>query len=149
MRTCAYQVVRNVRFSENLMCFVFLLPLFCHLPFCLITVDLFFHQLGLVVLIKPAFFRKKFVQIIYFSNTMALSPNGEIGKCTIFMYHNISVNIITIQLLRVFRLAESSKIRKILVRVKRLLPLLLKNVFPNYQYKCSGQFENSYYTSFL
>ena len=68
---------------------------------------------------------------------MALSPNGEIGKCTIFMYHNISVNIITIQLLRVLRLAESFKIREILVRVKRLLPLLLKNVFPNYQYKCS------------
>ena len=35
-RTCAYQGVRNVRFSENLACFVFSKHLFWHLPFCLI-----------------------------------------------------------------------------------------------------------------
>ena len=35
--TCTYQVLRNVRFSENLTCFVFLKQLFLDLPFCLIT----------------------------------------------------------------------------------------------------------------
>ena len=36
-RTCAYQGVRNVCFSENLACFVFLKHPFWNLPFCLIT----------------------------------------------------------------------------------------------------------------
>ena len=36
-RTCVYQGVRNVRFSENLACFVFLKHLFWDSPFCLIT----------------------------------------------------------------------------------------------------------------
>ena len=36
-RTCAYQWVRNVRFSEKLACFVFLLPPFKALPFCLLS----------------------------------------------------------------------------------------------------------------
>ena len=36
-RTCAYQRVRNVRFSENLACFVFLKHPFWNLPFYLIT----------------------------------------------------------------------------------------------------------------
>ena len=35
--TCAYQGVRNVRFSKNLMCFVFLQHPFWDLPFRLIT----------------------------------------------------------------------------------------------------------------
>ena len=39
-RTCAYQGVRNVRFSENLTCFVFLKHMFWNSPFCLITDDL-------------------------------------------------------------------------------------------------------------
>ena len=34
--TCAYQWVRNVRFSENLMCFVFLKHLFWDSPFALL-----------------------------------------------------------------------------------------------------------------
>ena len=34
---CAYQGVRNVRFSENLTCFVFLKHPFLDFPFCLIT----------------------------------------------------------------------------------------------------------------
>ena len=38
-RTCAYQGVRNVRFSENLVCFVFLKNPFWDLSFCLITDD--------------------------------------------------------------------------------------------------------------
>ena len=37
IRTCAYQGVRNVRFSENLACFVFLKRPFWDSPFCLIT----------------------------------------------------------------------------------------------------------------
>ena len=40
--TCAYQGVRNVGFSENLACFVFLKHTFSDLPFCLITVDFSF-----------------------------------------------------------------------------------------------------------
>ena len=36
-RTCAYQAVKNVRFSENLACFVFLLPPFRDSFFCYIT----------------------------------------------------------------------------------------------------------------
>ena len=36
-RMCAYQGVRNVCFSENLTCFVFLLPPFWDSPFCFIT----------------------------------------------------------------------------------------------------------------
>ena len=39
-RTCAYQGVRNVGFSENLACFVFLKHPFWDSPFCLITNDL-------------------------------------------------------------------------------------------------------------
>ena len=48
-RTCAYQGVRNVQvflfffFSENLTCFVFLLPRFWGSPFCLITNELIFR----------------------------------------------------------------------------------------------------------
>ena len=38
-RTCAYQGVRNVRFSENLACFVFLKHPFLDSSFCLITDD--------------------------------------------------------------------------------------------------------------
>ena len=38
--TCAYQGVKNVRFSENLACFVFLLPPFWDSPFYHITDDL-------------------------------------------------------------------------------------------------------------
>ena len=38
-RTCAYQEVRNVRFSENLACFVFLKHPFWDLPVYLITDD--------------------------------------------------------------------------------------------------------------
>ena len=40
---CAYQVVRNVRFLENLACFVFLKHPFWDFPFCLIK--------GLIILI--------------------------------------------------------------------------------------------------
>ena len=39
----AYQGVRNVRFSENLACFVFLKHPFWDLPFCLITDKLHFN----------------------------------------------------------------------------------------------------------
>ena len=39
-RTCAYQGVRNVRFSGNLACFVFLKYPFWDSPFCLITDEL-------------------------------------------------------------------------------------------------------------
>ena len=37
VRTCAYQLVRNVHFSENLACFVFLKHPFRDWIFCLIT----------------------------------------------------------------------------------------------------------------
>ena len=45
-RTCAYQGGRNVRFSENLACFVFLKHSFWDSPVCLITDDTqLFHRL--------------------------------------------------------------------------------------------------------
>ena len=40
LRSCAYQGVKNVRFSENLSCFVFLKYPFWDSPFCLITDEL-------------------------------------------------------------------------------------------------------------
>ena len=43
-RTCAYQGVRNVRFSENLSCVVFLLIPFRDSPFRLITDELRIHD---------------------------------------------------------------------------------------------------------
>ena len=43
-RTFAYQALRNVRFSENLACFVFLKHLFWVLPFCLITSELIYSD---------------------------------------------------------------------------------------------------------
>ena len=39
-KTCAYQGVRNLRFSENLPCFIFLKHPFWDSPFCLITDDM-------------------------------------------------------------------------------------------------------------
>ena len=45
-RTCEYHGVRNVRFSENLVCFFFLKHQFLDSPFCLITDELknIFHK---------------------------------------------------------------------------------------------------------
>ena len=40
IRKCAYQAVRNVRFSENLACLVFLKHPFWDSPFCLISDEL-------------------------------------------------------------------------------------------------------------
>ena len=37
VRTCAYQGIKNFRFSENLTCFAFLRHPFSDLPFCLVT----------------------------------------------------------------------------------------------------------------
>ena len=54
-RTCAYQGVRNVRFSENLACFVFLKHLFWDSPFCLITDDLW---VSLLLLWMPTHIQK-------------------------------------------------------------------------------------------
>ena len=43
-RTCAYQGVRNVHFSENLVCFVFLKHPFGDSPFYLITDEVMFPK---------------------------------------------------------------------------------------------------------
>ena len=43
--TCAYQVVKNVRFSENLTGFIFLKHLFWDSPFCLTTDEFTFVQI--------------------------------------------------------------------------------------------------------
>ena len=43
-RTCVYQGVRNVCFSENLACFVFLKHPFWGMPFCLINDDIAFRE---------------------------------------------------------------------------------------------------------
>ena len=42
--TCAYQGVRNVRFSENLVCFVFLKHPSRDSPFCLITDETYYSN---------------------------------------------------------------------------------------------------------
>ena len=39
VRMCAYHGIRNVRFLENLTCFVFLKHPFWDAPFCLVTDD--------------------------------------------------------------------------------------------------------------
>ena len=65
--TKGYQGVKNVRFSENLACFAFLLPPFWDSPFCHITDDLTkttlylniytskenFHLLQSLLIIRP------------------------------------------------------------------------------------------------
>ena len=43
--SCAYQGVRNVRFLENLDCFVFLKHLFWDSPFCLTTDEFYLYYL--------------------------------------------------------------------------------------------------------
>ena len=43
-RTCAYQGVRNVRFSENLTWFIFLKYPFWDSPFCLVTDECLFSK---------------------------------------------------------------------------------------------------------
>ena len=45
-RTCACQGVKNVRFSENWACFVFLKHPFWDSPFCLVTDELSFFTLN-------------------------------------------------------------------------------------------------------
>ena len=50
-RTCVYPGVRNVRFSENLACFVFLKHPFRDSPFCVITDD-FFPQEAIEVIFQ-------------------------------------------------------------------------------------------------
>ena len=49
--TCAYQGVRNVCFSENLACFVFLKHPFWDSPFCLIT-DVFLFCLLMLLFLQ-------------------------------------------------------------------------------------------------
>ena len=58
-RTCAYQWVKNVRFSENLASFVFLKHPFWDSPFCLITDEFmilgnYFGSYNLFTLMKKA-----------------------------------------------------------------------------------------------
>ena len=64
-RTCAYQGVRNVHFSENLMCFIFLKHPFWDSPFCLITDDLY----SFVCLPYPAITSNKIILRIWISET--------------------------------------------------------------------------------
>ena len=59
--TCAYQGVGNVRFSENLPCFVFLLPPFWNLLFCLISHEIYL-KLIIIVFCHIHLFTKKKVQ---------------------------------------------------------------------------------------
>ena len=55
-RTSAYQGVRNVCFSENLACFVFLLPPFLDSLFCLITDKV--REMGWIILLISYTFKK-------------------------------------------------------------------------------------------
>ena len=76
-RTCAYQGVRKVRFSENLACFVFLKHPFCDSPFCLITDDILYIQ-------------NAFLLIIFYLNTRRIG-NGTIIYLKIY---SISLSLI-------------------------------------------------------
>ena len=78
-RTCAYQEVRNVRFSENLTCFVFLKHPLCVLPFCPITDDI----LHLILQAKYEK-REKFLTIV----REATYNNYFIVKC--FLKSNVA-----------------------------------------------------------
>ena len=51
-RMCSYQGVKNVHFSENLACFVFLKPPFWDSPFCLITNVLLYWNFKLIKIWK-------------------------------------------------------------------------------------------------
>ena len=53
-RTCAYQGVRNVNFSENLACFVFLKQPFWDSSFCLITDDFVHSNVFLLSTKRPS-----------------------------------------------------------------------------------------------
>ena len=66
--TCAYQGVGNVRFSENLPCFVFLLPPFWNLLFCLISHEIYM-KLIIIVFCHIHLFTKKKFKDSYFINT--------------------------------------------------------------------------------
>ena len=63
--TCAYQGVRNVRFSENLACFTFLLPPFWDSSFCLITIEIApnftKHPICLILLNNTSLGEEKFI----------------------------------------------------------------------------------------
>ena len=64
VRICAYQRVRNVRFSENLPCFLFLLSSFLDSPFCLITDNILSNKtenfLSLCWMIRYNYFMVRF-----------------------------------------------------------------------------------------
>ena len=65
-RTCPYQGVRNVRFSENLACFVFLKDPFWDSPFCLITDD-FLKKSKFNIFLSCLIFVVVFLEFLYSS----------------------------------------------------------------------------------
>ena len=58
-RTCTYQGVKNVRFSENLPCFLFLKHSFWDSPFCLLT-DEFLYLIVKIMYDKSLIYNKWF-----------------------------------------------------------------------------------------
>ena len=95
-RTCAYQGVRNVRFSENLSCFVFLKHPFSDSPFALLpTISSLFCK----IFIHPlAEWKKKtnktknkkqrsvmWMDCIYKTNEMLWSQNWKSFDCMSFL----------------------------------------------------------------
>ena len=64
-RTCAYQGVRNVRFSESLACFVFFKLPFSDSSFCLITDEMRVKLISTYALCYYHYFRneKKFLDV--------------------------------------------------------------------------------------
>ena len=82
--TCAYQGVRNVCFSENLSCFVFLKHSFWDSPFCLITNHL---RCLKVFSIRPwKSFNKNHTEISYKKNT--ISPFNSFVRWRSVSYRN-------------------------------------------------------------
>ena len=62
-RTCAYQGAQNVRFSENLACFIFLEHPFWDLPFCLNSGD---RILQFQAILSLSFFRTTYLTELIF-----------------------------------------------------------------------------------
>ena len=84
-RTCAYQVVLNFRFSENLTHFVFLLLPFWDSPFCLVTDELYIIEGSCIVfrLLTPQMitFCKQKRKLLFTTQKMKFSIKDFFSKC--------------------------------------------------------------------
>ena len=76
-RKCAYQGVKNVRFLENLVCFIFLRYLFWNLPFCLIANELILLWFWTC---WTFMITNKFTNLTFFLNKVFIFWSEEFGR---------------------------------------------------------------------